>query len=844
MKRKIWSLLTANFILIFLSASQLISQSAYTTGIWVKTGGPIGGLGYDVRHSFTNLDKWYVTDAWGGIFLSEDRGLHWHEINDGITTRKGVDGIPVFCVAVDPHNSDLVWIGTELTGKIYKSINRGETWTEKSLGISDTLMPLSFRGITIDPVDSGILFAMAEIGSAAWHSGGEPVIGIELDLTMGIVYKSTDEGEHWREVWRGNNLARYCLINPQNTQEMYVSTGIFDRESANTDVGAGFAGGVGILKSEDGGESWRVLNESNGLMDLYVGSLFMHPVNPDTLLATASQNNWSAYGEEFTGGIYITTNGGDQWQKLSDKEELFTVAEYCICDPNIAYVVSNDAVYRSEDAGFTWKRFNRPNGTWGPPGVIAGVPIDILCDPEDPMRIMVNNYLGGNYLSLDGGETWQIASDGYTGSLIRAMTVSKIDPALVYSGSRSGVFYSKNGGKNWFGMANPPDGLPAKFNEISTIVSNPFNDLSLRAVALDYPGVLYSYNGGKSWEATEKLIGYEKIEFSPADSSILYAYAGNGTFITLPENIPPENEMDALFGLYRSSDGGIHWNQIESAQVKGKCIATFELDPMDPDILYVSMCNGAMLRSYDGGNTWEVIGDGLPIIPALTLEASEVNPLILYAGLGYKIPMMGLGLYKSVDGGNTWDRLTAGLEPEGLFLDIAIDPENDSVIYIADNYSGVFVTFNGGATWQELNEGIDHRAANVLELSADGSVLYLGTEGGGVYRLGEVPVNPTHISINKYGSNDISVSPGFPNPFKETTTLNFTVLNRADIQISIYNSMGSVIKSLVNQTYNPGQYSVQWNGINNSGSYVHDGIYLMNIRAGNQSQSVKIYYIK
>ena len=130
MKRKTRLLVTVNVILIILLASQLRSQPAYTTGTWVKTGGPIGGLGYDVRHSFTNLDKWYVTDAWGGIFLSEDRGLHWQGINKGITTRKGADGIPVFCVAVDPHNSDLVWVGTELTGKIYKSINGGETWID------------------------------------------------------------------------------------------------------------------------------------------------------------------------------------------------------------------------------------------------------------------------------------------------------------------------------------------------------------------------------------------------------------------------------------------------------------------------------------------------------------------------------------------------------------------------------------------------------------------------------------------------------------------------------------------------------------------------------------------
>lgn len=837
-------MLTANVIVLFLAVGQLISQPAYTSGTWVKTGGPIGGLGYDVRHSFVNLDQWYVTDAWGGIFLSEDRGLNWREINEGITIRKGMDGIPVFCVAVDPHNSDVVWIGTEQSGKIYKSNNGGETWMEKSKGISDTLFPLSFRGITIDPLDADILFAMAEIGSAAWYPSGESVIGIEQDLTMGIVYKSTDGGESWREVWRGNNLARYCLINPHNTLEMYVSTGIFDRESANTNVEQGFAGGEGILKSEDGGETWRVLNENNGLMDLYVGSLFMHPENPDTLLAAASQNNWSAFGEVYTGGIYMTTNGGEQWQKLTSEEELYTVVEYCMCDPNIAYAASDNAVYRSQDAGFTWDRFSRPNGTWGPPGVIAGLPIDMLCDPEDPMRIMVNNYLGGNFLSVDGGVSWQIASDGYTGSLIRDLAVSANDPAIIYSGSRTGVFYSKNGGGNWFGMANPPEKLPAKFNEISTLVSNPFNDQSLRTVAMDYPGVLYSFDGGKHWQATEIFANLGEIKFSPSDSSIMYGYAGNHNFITPPENIPPDNEMDNLFGLYRSVDGGLHWNQLESDQVKGKCIASFEVDPRDPGILYVSMCNGKMLKSLDGGNSWEALGGGLPGFPALSIEVSKGNPETLFTGLGYLFPTWGEGLYKSVNGGETWARLTAGLEPNGLIRDIAIDPENDSVVYVADNFNGVFVTDDGGDTWQVLNNGIDHREANVLELSADGTVLYLGTEGGGIYRLGEVSATPNHISINKHGNDGIFIHPGFPNPFTELTTLNFTVLNRVDIQITIYNTTGQLIKILVDQPYDPGHYSVQWNGTNESGTFVQEGIYLMNVRAGDKSQSLKISHVK
>ena len=158
-------------------------------------------------------------------------------------------------------------------------------------------------GFTVNPRDSRTVYAAAQLSSTAW--AGKTVMGQMFDLSKGVVYKSTDGGENWRAVWRGDNLARYIWIDPRDSKVLYVSTGIFDGEAGNSDPVANKPGGVGILKSTDGGATWRVLNEANGLNNLYVSSLFMHPTNPDILLAGTGN---FVYGDG--DGVYLSTDAG------------------------------------------------------------------------------------------------------------------------------------------------------------------------------------------------------------------------------------------------------------------------------------------------------------------------------------------------------------------------------------------------------------------------------------------------------------------------------------------------------------------------------------------------------
>ena len=274
-------------------ASTTSAPPASSSLSWVRTGGPLGGLGYDIRMRPDNPDFMFVTDAWAGVFASRDGGQNWFPSNDGITIRTGSSGdaIPVFSLTIDPNDPDIVWAGTQFERGIFKSTDGGHTWIEMDKGVLES-DGITFRGFSIQPGDSNVVYAAAEISSWAWTPNHQEKIGREFDLTSGVVYKTTDGGQSWKTVWRGENLARYILINPQNTDVLYISTGIFDREAASSDPVAGEPGGEGVLKSTDAGRTWTHVN--NGLGNLYVGSLFMHPTNPNILLAGTGNNVYAA----------------------------------------------------------------------------------------------------------------------------------------------------------------------------------------------------------------------------------------------------------------------------------------------------------------------------------------------------------------------------------------------------------------------------------------------------------------------------------------------------------------------------------------------------------------------
>lgn len=695
--------------------------------VWLRTGGPPGGLGYDVRMRPDDPDVMLVTDAWAGVFRSTDGGASWAPTNTGITVRGGSSGdaIPIFCLTIDPHDPDIVWAGTQDSRGIFRSDDGGATWERRDNGIAEEF-GITFRGFTVDPETSDVVYAAAELSSWVWAGESRP--GREFDKTMGVVYRTTNGGTSWEEIWRGDNLARYVWIDPRDSQVLYVSTGIFDREAANSDAALDDPGGVGIVKSEDGGQTWQPANQ--GLTNLYVGTLYMHPENPDVLLAGTGNNAWPTGA-----GVFLTTNGGGSWTKVLSDEAGIMAVEIAQSAPGIMYAGNPGAIYRSDDGGTTWPRVTPQPDQWGSPGVQAGFPIDFQVDPRDPLRIFANNYGGGNFLSEDGGATWSMASAGYTGAQVRGLAADPSNPGRVIAAARSGLFGTADGGGTWAGLVRPE----AHGLEWNAVAVDPVAPGHLVASNNWTGDIMESANGGDSWtQAGESALpygfGWDVLTFAPSDPDVVYggtaAYFSAGTF----------DRTRPAKGVYRSTNGGSAWSAANDTLSADAHVVAIAVHPGNANVVYAATANHGILRTPDGGGTWAERNGGLPASPrALSVAIDPSNPLRLYAGLESG------GLHRSLDGGTTWQQVSVGLAPEASITDVVFDPVDPQTLYFSDMLSGVYRSQDGGGTWELLVSGLRTRAVNELDLSADGEHLYAATEGEGVFRLdlwGAPPAGP------------------------------------------------------------------------------------------------------
>jgi photosystem II stability/assembly factor-like uncharacterized protein len=328
-------LLTLIFLLL-ISATYLYSQDGLN--IWTQSFNNTGRV-YAIVVNPTNQNIMYHGGLDSGIFKSTNAGVNWSPANTGLLYLK------VQCLAISSSNPNVLYAGTDQNGAansgIYVSTDAGATWTYKSTGITDVK---GIQYIAVHPTNPNTAFACVFDGVVA--------------STIGL-YKTTDGGNTWAASNSGmdNFNILSVAINPLNPNVMYAGTSL---------ILPGSTGPSKIFKSYNGGANWTAITTG-----LPTGTTTGNPVRALSISTVDTSRVLAAlFVNDTTGGVYITTNGGQLWQKKYSTlpNTTGTLFRACLIRPGSSteMFVCIDrttpaapmGVYRSTDGGNTWADFN------------------------------------------------------------------------------------------------------------------------------------------------------------------------------------------------------------------------------------------------------------------------------------------------------------------------------------------------------------------------------------------------------------------------------------------------------------------------------------------------------
>src|SRR5437867_479489 len=401
---------------------------------WRSLGPARGGRSIAVAGSTARPNEYYMGATGGGLWKTTDAGVTWKPVTDALINYSSVGA-----VAVSASNPDIVYIGTgeaDIRGNIiqgggaYKSTDGGKTWAH--IGLTETQVIAKIR---IDPANPDLVY-LAAFGH---HAAPNPERG---------VYRSKDGGKTWdRILFRDDKTgANELIIDPNNPEVLYVALWEAYRNAFEMSSGGP---GSGIFKSTDGGDHWTEISRNTGLPKGTLGKIGLS-------VSRADSNRIYAQIEADEGGFFLSDDAGATWKRVSERRDLRQRAFYytrVYADPKVKDTVwvLNVNIYRSTDAGKTWKPVNVPHGDNH----------DLWIAANDSNRMIEGN---------DGGMIWRVDRHtgqerainpypdnpmGYASADITErfqwtfpIVMAPADPGIIYVGSQH-LWKSANEGQSW-----------------------------------------------------------------------------------------------------------------------------------------------------------------------------------------------------------------------------------------------------------------------------------------------------------------------------------------------------------------------------------------------------------
>jgi hypothetical protein len=168
---------------------------------------------------------------------------------------------------------------------------------------------------------------------------------------------------------------------------------------------------------------------------------------------------------------------------------------------------------------------------------------------------------------------------------------------------------------------------------------------------------------------------------------------------------------------------------------------------------------------------------------------------------------------------------------------------NGSNLFAGTFGGGVFLSTNNGTSWTAVNTGLTANIT-VSSFAVSGSNLFAGTSGSGVWRR---PLSEMVTAVEDDFSQvpvGFTLEQNYPNPFNPATTIRYQLPKAAHVVLKIYNLSGQEVRTLINARQPAGANAVVWDGRDESGKEVSSGIYVYRLQAGESVQSRKLSFVR
>jgi photosystem II stability/assembly factor-like uncharacterized protein len=566
---------------------------------------------------------------------------------------------------------------------------------------------------------------------------------------------------------------------------------------------------TGSYITHDGGQSWRMFN-LRGVTRFFV----FDPIDPKVIYAqgiglwrsTDSGENWKLVypNPGNIKAIVMRSDHADE-ELMAESDPLGTLAALAVdpSDSKTLYAAGHKAraaLFVSRDWGVSWK----------PLATLPESPDRIWIDPRSPRDARVLYIAGKRFIAIESTSGLRNfpSPESVTFTSVSLGFTSAPEPVL-YATSTKGIFVSRDGGKTWRTASLPGSGAEvraiAASRENGNVAYVSYSDLSLDGKA--WLGVAKTENAGSSWQLVWKEAAAPAPNVHDAWITPQFGVDWGENPLEIEVSDHDANLVYAtdLGRTMKTSDGGASWSAVYSRKVAGNGWVTtgldvtnvygIQFDPFNFSREFLTYTDIGLFRSEDAGKSWQGSTTGVPKEWRNTTYWLAFDPKVegrmwsVNSGT-HDLPRPKMwrhedpGNYKggvcfSENGGKTWRKSNSGMQ-ETAATHILLDPTspvNARVLYVAGFGRGVYKSSDGGKTWSLKNQGITQKQpfAWRLALASDG-ILYvviarrsedgsIGNSGdGALYRSkdGAEHWEAVQLPQGVNGPNALTVDPNSP----------------------------------------------------------------------------------